>query len=58
MLYNMAFILDTLLNQVEVVDAYLGNHIELNISDYIELVMSKNSKEEKYKLLQELANSI
>lgn len=40
----MAFVLDTLLNQVEVVDAYLGTTLELNIPDYIELVLGKASK--------------
>ena len=44
MLYNMAFILDSLLNQVQVLDAYLGNSLELNITDYIELVLSKRIK--------------
>jgi hypothetical protein len=58
LLYNMAFILDTLLNQVQVVDAYLNTILELNIPDYIELVLGKPSKEEKQKLLIELATSI
>lgn len=58
MLYNMAFILDTLLNQVDVVDGYLGTTLELNIPDYIELVLGKPNKEEKHKLLIELATHI
>jgi frataxin-like iron-binding protein CyaY len=44
MLYNMAFILDTLLNQVDVIDSYLGTILELNIPDYIELVLNKQTK--------------
>jgi hypothetical protein len=35
LLYNMGFVLDSLLNQVQVVDAYLGTILELNIPDYI-----------------------
>jgi hypothetical protein len=35
MLYNMAFILDTLINQVEVLDPYLGS-LELNVPSCIE----------------------
>jgi hypothetical protein len=54
----MGFILDSLLNQVQVVDSYLGTILELNIPDYIELVLGKPSKEEKQKLLIELATSI
>jgi hypothetical protein len=57
-LYNMAFILDTLLNQVEVVDAYLDNQLDINIPEIIEIILTKNSKEEKYKILQNLLNSI
>lgn len=34
-LYNMAFILDNLLGQVDVVDAYVEHPLELNISEYI-----------------------
>jgi hypothetical protein len=58
LLYNMGFVLDSLLNQVQVVDSYLGTILELNIPDYIELVLGKPSKEEKQKLLIELATSI
>lgn len=47
----MAFILDTLLNQVEVVDGYIGTALELNIPDYIELVLGKPTREEKHRLL-------
>ena len=35
MLYNMAFILDTLLNQVDVIDAFVENPLDLNIIDYV-----------------------
>lgn len=40
MLYNMAFILDTLINQVEVLDPNLES-LELNIPSYIEEILNK-----------------
>ena len=58
MLYNMAFILDTLLNQVDVVDAFVENPLDLNVIDYVSQLEQKESKEEKYKFLQELAGNI
>lgn len=58
MLYNMAFILDTLLNQVEVLDSYLGNPLELNFPNYIESVLNKQTREEKHRMLLELSRSI
>ena len=58
MLYNMAFILDTLLNQVDVVDTVVENPLDLNIIDYVAQIEQKESREEKYKFLQELASSI
>ena len=56
--YNMAFILDSLLTQVEVVDAYIQSPLELNIVDCVSQLEGKPSKEEKYKFLQELASHI
>lgn len=58
LLYNMAFILDNLLNQVQVVDGYIENALDLNIMEYISQLEGKSSKEEKYQFLQELANNI
>ncbi len=58
LLYNMSFILDTLLNQVEVVDAFVQNSLNLNIGDFVSQVEVMPSKQEKYKSLQELANNI
>ena len=43
MLYNMAFILDTLLNQVEVVDAFVENPLDLNVIDYVTQIEQKGS---------------
>lgn len=54
----MAFILDTLLNQVDVVDTVVENPLDLNIIDYVAQIEQKESREEKYKFLQELASSI
>lgn len=58
MLYNMAFILNTLLDQVEVVDAYQSDILELNIPECIDVVLSKQTKDEKHKVLLEMAKSI
>ena len=41
MLYNMAFILDTLLNQVDVVDAFVENPLDLNVIDYVSQLEQK-----------------
>lgn len=41
MLYNMAFILDTLLNQVDVIDSFVENPLDLNIIDYVSQLESK-----------------
>ena len=54
----MAFILDTLLNQVDVVDAFVENPLDLNVIDYVSQLEQKESKEEEYKFLQELAGNI
>jgi hypothetical protein len=54
----MAFILDNLLTQVDVVDAYIQSPLKLNIVDCVSQLESKPSKEEKYKFLQELASHI
>lgn len=58
MLYNMAFILDTLLNQVDVIDGFVENPLDLNVIDYVSQLESKQSREEKYKFLQELSGNI
>jgi hypothetical protein len=58
MLYNMAFILDTLLNQVSVTGPIPEHPLDINVIDYVSQLEQKSSKEEKYKFLQELAGSI